>query len=181
MLFVISLCVMCQFSMLKPAPVLVTAVNKLQTRAAAKNKLIEELDEENEWPEELPKLVAISKKRKIEDSGVLTPRTRRLLPVVEVPVLNNRHGVFMLRDLEPEEDMAWSNENIYNIRNSIMEKISGRKDVQLVELDEQEKYIMFLNGRQLYGFLERTISYGESNSALLLGPKGSGKSAVLVL
>lgn len=32
--------------------------------------------------------------------------------------------------------------------------------------------------QQIFDLLLRTISYGESNSALLIGPKGSGKTTV---
>lgn len=96
----------------------------------------------------------------------------------------------------------WSEEDAEEARTSILDRISERRIPKtLVGLDEQYEYVNFrlfsytivstfkfcvsLQSFQqfhmtskVYDLLERTIAYGESNSCLLVGNRGTGKSMV---
>jgi hypothetical protein len=56
------------------------------------------------------------------------------------------------------------------LKNIVLEKLTGKRDIRLVGLDDEHGKV-----RQL---LEQTVVSGEGNSMLLIGARGSGKSMV---
>ncbi|KAI9008129.1 origin recognition complex subunit 4 [Gaertneriomyces semiglobifer] len=65
-----------------------------------------------------------------------------------------------------------SNATVASARNCILGRITGRTTpLELIELSEQY--------RKVYTLLEQTVSEGEANSVLLLGSRGTGKTAVV--
>ncbi|OMJ29449.1 Origin recognition complex subunit 4 [Smittium culicis] len=59
---------------------------------------------------------------------------------------------------------------VQNAKNILMNKLTGRGIPDLIGLDKQYE--------TLYNVLDRTVEHGESNSILVLGPRGSGKTSV---
>ncbi|CAG8481851.1 691_t:CDS:2 [Paraglomus occultum] len=66
----------------------------------------------------------------------------------------------------------WEAEDIAKTRNAIMAKLSERAiPSKLIGVEEQYG--------QVFDLLQRVISLGESNSCLLIGPRGSGKTLIV--
>ncbi|CAG8508378.1 6126_t:CDS:2 [Paraglomus brasilianum] len=66
----------------------------------------------------------------------------------------------------------WATEDIAKTRNAIMAKLSERAiPSKLIGVEEQYG--------QVFDLLQRVISLGESNSCLLIGPRGSGKTLIV--
>lgn len=57
------------------------------------------------------------------------------------------------------------------IRNVVLEKLTGARPIPLVGLDDEYK--------KVYQVAEQTVTVGEGNSMLIIGARGSGKSAVM--
>ncbi|ODQ50274.1 origin recognition complex, subunit 4 [Saitoella complicata NRRL Y-17804] len=64
-----------------------------------------------------------------------------------------------------------SEESVSFIQHHILSKLTGRAPIPLVGLDTESNKVNHL--------IEQTILHGESNSALLIGPHASGKSALV--
>ncbi|KAK9763609.1 origin recognition complex subunit 4 [Basidiobolus ranarum] len=69
-------------------------------------------------------------------------------------------------------NIEWTSEDVEQARRSILGRITERiPPKELVGLEEQEA--------KIHDLLERTVSRGESNSVLLIGQRGSGKSMLV--
>ncbi|KAK8218939.1 origin recognition complex subunit 4 C-terminus-domain-containing protein [Phyllosticta capitalensis] len=62
-------------------------------------------------------------------------------------------------------------EDLTALKCLVLEKIAGRRPVPLVGLDEEYK--------KVHSLVEQTINAGEGNSMLLIGARGSGKTALV--
>ncbi|OLY81115.1 Origin recognition complex subunit 4 [Smittium mucronatum] len=75
--------------------------------------------------------------------------------------------------MRPNSFSTVEERQIQNAKNIIKRKLSGKEIPQLVGVEKQHQ--------TLYNVLERTVRHGESNSILILGPRGSGKTTVISL
>ncbi|KAK9473677.1 origin recognition complex, subunit 4 [Dipodascopsis tothii] len=69
-------------------------------------------------------------------------------------------------DIDQESD-----ENVDQVKAHILSKVHGRRRVPLVGLDEVYN--------KIYSLMEQTVTEGEGNSCLLIGPRACGKTAVV--
>jgi origin recognition complex subunit 4 len=100
-----------------------------------------------------------------------TPRTRRIVQQMQ------HHSVPKIVQLpetppSPPEPVEWTDKDVQFIKRCLAEQFNGSAEpLQLVGLSAEED--------QLYALLDHCIAHGESNSALLIGPRGSGKSMLV--
>jgi origin recognition complex subunit 4 len=75
------------------------------------------------------------------------------------------------RAREPEERHGFHDEHLQSIRRMVLEKATGKRPIPLANLEDE--YMKVSN------VISQTITAGESNSMLLIGSRGSGKSALV--
>jgi len=73
--------------------------------------------------------------------------------------------------IELEEAVQAHPEAFRQLKSIIMEQITGQRDLSSLDQDEERA--------KVYTLLEQTVAAGESNSMLIVGARGSGKSALL--
>ena len=83
----------------------------------------------------------------------------------EAQGVNDHHAVF--KQLLQEHDFT---EEMAVMKDVILGKLTGRRRLQLVGVDEEYK--------KIHQLVEQTVTAGEGNSALVIGARGSGKTTV---
>ncbi|KAA8893428.1 origin recognition complex subunit 4 C-terminus-domain-containing protein [Sphaerosporella brunnea] len=69
------------------------------------------------------------------------------------------------------KDIEVSEEDVQALKHHILAKVMGRKRLDLVGIDEEYSHV--------YQLLEQTVTAGEGNSMLIIGARGSGKTALV--
>ncbi|RUS33554.1 origin recognition complex subunit 4 C-terminus-domain-containing protein [Jimgerdemannia flammicorona] len=100
-----------------------------------------------------------------------TSSSRRGMKVGEQSSSSATDGVSVVDPLS-HPPCQWSEEDIEQARTSILDRISERT-IPNIFIGLSEQY------NEVYDLLERTVAYGESNSCLLLGNRGTGKTMVI--
>ncbi|RUS33556.1 AAA ATPase domain-containing protein [Jimgerdemannia flammicorona] len=98
-----------------------------------------------------------------------TSSSRRGMKVGEQSSSSATDGVSVVDPLS-HPPCQWSEEDIEQARTSILDRISERTIPNI---------FIGLSEHEVYDLLERTVAYGESNSCLLLGNRGTGKTMVI--
>jgi len=86
----------------------------------------------------------------------------------EIPLTSSKNNLFRQKQSTLSEAEFRQFEILKNI---VLEKLSEKRQIPLTGLDEEY--------RKVYQLVEATVTAGESNSMLLIGARGSGKTALV--
>ena len=125
------------------------------TAVASRDEQEDGLDFEHSGPQHLPAVYGdreISKAHKTMTSTKIRPQ----------------HST---KDSDASKETSLSPEHLSLVQKSILEKLTGKRPIRLTNLDDEYTKVSSL--------ITQTITAGESNSMLLIGTRGSGKTALV--